>query len=115
MPRFEINPTSATPISPDPLVVTVGDTIVWDVMSGAGYVRFVNPPDPVHFIKKDAQPGNPAIAVATKGKSDQPFDFHMTAGPVAAPSGGSGGGRAAGGSAVPEMEALVIRARLIIR
>lgn len=75
MARFEIDPTKAIPITPETHTVDVGEPVVWDVVDGAGIVEFAGAPEPVHFMKKDAQPGNPAIAIATHKGARREFEI----------------------------------------
>ncbi len=124
MARFEIDPMSSTPITPTLHTVDVGETIVWDIVAGAGIVEFSGAPEPVHFMKKDAQPGSPAIAIATHKGAKREFDVLFTAAPtrpthaLASSAGGSAAssadaaGAGAGGGA-PATSSL--RARIIIR
>ncbi|MFN0150087.1 MAG: hypothetical protein ACKVU1_05145 [bacterium] len=124
MARFEIDPMSSTPITPNSHTVDVGETILWDIVAGAGIVEFPGAPEPVHFMKKDAQPGSPAIAIATHKGAKREFDVVFTAAPskpAPAHAGATGGGGAAGatgafaGSAGASSSAAILRARIIIR
>jgi len=125
--RFEIDPTSNTPITPNSHTVDVGETIVWDIVAGAGIVEFPGMPEPVHFMKKDAQPGSPAVAIATHKGAKREFDVVFTAAPTRpahalTSSAGSAGGGAASSSATSGASAgggapstSSLRARIIIR
>ena len=115
MARFEIDLTKPTPITPDKHTVDVGEPVVWDVVGGAGIVEFAEMPVPVHFMKKDAQPGSPAIAIATHKGAKREFEVVFTVAP-----GGSAhadnGGAGAGAAGTPPGDGITrLRARIIIR
>jgi len=120
--RFEIDPTSNTPITPNSHTVDVGETIVWDIVAGAGIVEFPGAPEPVHFMKKDAQPGSPAVAIATHKGAKREFDVVFTAAPArpahalaGSAGGGAGGGSAAASGGGGSGTTSSLRARIIIR
>lgn len=122
MARFEIDPTSNTPITPNSHTVDVGETIVWDIVAGAGIVEFPGAPEPVHFMKKDAQPGSPAVAIATHKGAKREFDVVFTAAPArpahalaGSAGGGAGGGGAAASGGGGSGTTSSLRARIIIR
>ncbi len=127
MARFEIDPTSNTPITPSLHTVDVGETIVWDIVAGAGIVEFSGTPEPVHFMKKDAQPGSPAIAIATHKGAKREFDVVFTAAPArpahalasstsaASPGAAGGGASSSTGAAGDPPASSSLRARIIIR
>lgn len=81
MARFEIDPTKPTPITPEAHTVDVGEPVVWEVREGAGIIEFAGAPEPVHFMKKDAQPGSPAIAIATHKGARRDFEVVFTVAP----------------------------------